>query len=288
MPEKTDPAPGGNRAAILAEIYALRRLLAQRMAVCPAADPDGAGDIMLMRLCTGLTLDAWDAMSRENNLHDWLAMPMRGHPLPYLRRIQQTIRELAHLSDHDHLTGLANRAAFERTLAAEMERSMRNGTSLSLVVLDLDDFKAVNDTYGHLCGDEVLRRVAGVIGEVKRTYDFAARIGGEEFALVLPGLGLARAEAAVRRILAAVAALRVTCEDAAEDLRVTVSAGLACTKGKVAITRDDLFGPADQALYAAKAQGKNRVVKAPLVDLILPPEKTLVGADEKKFLFTGS
>jgi diguanylate cyclase (GGDEF)-like protein len=288
MPDSTDLVADVNRAAILAEIFSLRRLLAERMAACRPGGPEGDDEVVLMRLCTGLSLDAWDALARDHDLRDWLAMPMRGHPLPYLRRIQKTIRELAHLSDHDHLTGLSNRAAFERTLAAELERSSRNGTSLSLAIMDLDAFKAINDTYGHLCGDEVLRGVAAVIGEAKRTYDFAARIGGEEFALILPGLGLARAETAVRRIVAAVAALHVACEGVVRDLRVTVSAGLACTKGKVAIARDDLFGPADRALYEAKAQGRNRLVKAPLVDLTVPPEKTLVGADEKKFLFTGS
>jgi len=288
MPDSIDPAADENRAAILAEILTLRGLLAERMAACDHDDPDGAGDVMLMRLCSGLTLHDWEALAKDHDLHDWLVMPMRGHPLPYLKRIQRSLRELAHLSDHDHLTGLANRAAFERTLAAELERSTRNGTALSLAILDLDDFKAINDTYGHLCGDEVLRQAAAVIADAKRTYDFAARIGGEEFALILPGLGLARAEAAVTRLVAAMSALRVDCQDAASGLRVTVSAGLACTKGKVALSRDGLFGPADQALYEAKAQGKNRLVKAPLVDLTVPPEKTLVGADEKKFLFTGS
>lgn len=288
MPDSTDPATAENREAILAEILTLRRVLAERAASCPGLDRDGGEEVVLMRLCTGLTLPAWDALAREHDLLDWLVMPLRGHPLPYIKRIQKTIRELAHLSDHDHLTGLANRAAFERTLAAELERSSRNGTALSLAILDLDDFKAINDTHGHPCGDEVLRRVAAVLAEAKRTYDFAARIGGEEFALVLPGLGLSRAETALRRIVAAVAGLHVDCGQAAPELRVTASAGLACTKGKVALSRDDLFGAADRALYEAKAQGKNRVVKAPLVDLVLPPEKTLVGADEKKFLFTGS
>jgi len=286
MPDSIDPVAEKNRAAILAEILALRRLLAERTASCPGDGQDD--DVMIMRVCTGLSLAAWDALARDHDLLDWLAMPMRGHPLPHLKRIQKTIRELAHLSDHDHLTGLANRAAFERTLAAEIERSTRNATTLSLAILDLDGFKAINDTYGHLCGDEVLRRVAAVIAEAKRTYDFAARIGGEEFALILPGLGLSRSETAVRRLLAAVADLHVNCGQEAPELRVTVSAGLACTKGKVPLGRDDLFGPADRALYEAKAQGKNRVIKAPLVDLTVPPEKTLVGADEKKFLFTGS
>jgi diguanylate cyclase (GGDEF)-like protein len=207
-------------------------------------------------------------------------------PLPYLRRIQKTILELAHLSEHDHLTGLSNRAAFERTLAAELERACRNGTSLSLAILDLDDFKAINDAHGHLCGDKVLRRVAEVLSEAKRTYDFAARIGGEEFAMILPGLGLTRSEIVLRRVLAAVAGLRVDC--GGEELRVTLSAGLSCTKGKVPLKRDDLFLPADQALYEAKAQGKNRLAKAPLVDLTRPAEKTLVGAAEKKYLFGGS
>ncbi|QLA16712.1 GGDEF domain-containing protein [Desulfolutivibrio sulfoxidireducens] len=283
MPDSIDLDADDNREAILAEILALRQALAARM----GAGPDCAPDMVILRPCPGLTLDAWDKLARDHELRDWLAMPMRGHPLPYLRRIQKTILELAHLSEHDHLTGLSNRASFERTLAGELERACRNGTSLSLAILDLDDFKAINDTHGHLCGDVVLRRVAEVLSEAKRTYDFAARIGGEEFAMLLPGLGLTRSEIVLRRALAAVEALRVDCGGGI-TLRVTASAGLACTKGKVPLRRDDLFLPADQALYEAKAQGKNRLVKAPLVDLTRPAEKTLVGADEKKYLFTGS
>ncbi|NMC49696.1 MAG: GGDEF domain-containing protein [Desulfovibrio sp.] len=283
MPESIDLESDDNRDAILAEILALRQALAERM----NTDPDHGPDMVIMRPCPGLALEVWNELARDHDLREWLAMPMRGHPLPYLKRIQKTLRELAHLSEHDHLTGLFNRAAFERTLAAQLERACRNGTSLSLAILDLDDFKAINDTHGHLCGDEVLRRVGGVLSEAKRTYDFAARIGGEEFALLLPGLGLTRSEIVIRRVLSGVAGLRMDCGREL-GLRVTASAGVACTKGKIPLKRDDLFLPADQALYEAKSQGKNRVVKAPLVDLTRPAEKTLVGADEKKFLFTGS
>jgi diguanylate cyclase (GGDEF)-like protein len=269
---------------MLAELETLRRML--DAVEKPACATEGEG-MVIMRLCSGLGLGDWEALSRRKDLRDWLALPLTANPLPFLTRIQATLRELVFLSEHDPLTKVYNRGAFERILAAELIRASRAGQSLALVLLDLDDFKAVNDSYGHPCGDRVLETIGSLLQAEKRSYDYVARVGGEEFALILPSVGLVRAEMVIERILEAVRSLRVVCEGVNSPLHITLSAGLACTKGKMVTTREKLYALADEALYKAKTTGKDRLVAAPIADLTGPSEKTLVRADEKRFLFTG-
>ncbi|MHC1711449.1 MAG: GGDEF domain-containing protein [Solidesulfovibrio sp.] len=269
---------------MLAELEMLRRML--DVIEKPACATEGEG-MIIMRLCSGLGLSDWEALSRRKDLRDWLALPLTANPLPFLTRIQTTLRELVFLSEHDPLTKVYNRGAFERILAAELIRASRAGQSLALVLLDLDDFKAVNDSYGHPCGDRVLETIGALLLAEKRSYDYVARVGGEEFALILPSVGLVRAEMVIERILEAVRSLRVVCDGVNSPLHVTISAGLACTKGKAATTREKLYALADEALYKAKTAGKDQLVAAPIADLTGPSEKTLVRADEKRFLFTG-
>lgn len=270
--------------ALLAELDALRRML--ESVDKPACATEGDG-MVIMRLCPGLTLTEWECLRNRRDLRDWLALPLSANPFPYLTRIQQTLKDLVFLSEHDPLTKLHNRGAFERILAAELIRASRSGQSLALVLIDLDDFKLVNDNYGHPCGDRVLETIGALLAAEKRTYDYAARIGGEEFALILPGIGLVRAEGVIERLIESARSLRIVCDGVDIPLRVTISAGLACTKGKSAVSREKLYALADEALYTAKAQGKDRLFSAPIADLTAPPEKTLVRADEKRFLFTG-
>jgi diguanylate cyclase (GGDEF)-like protein len=271
--------------ALLAELDTLRRML--ETVDKPACATEGDG-MVIMRLCSGLTLEEWELLRNRRDLRDWLALPLSANPFPYLTRIQQTLQDLVFLSEHDPLTKLYNRGAFERILDAELIRSARSGQSLALVLLDLDDFKLVNDTYGHPCGDRVLETMGALMAAEKRTYDSAARIGGEEFALILPGVGLVRAEGVIERLIDSARSLRIVCDGVDTPLRATISAGIACTKGKLTVSRAQLYALADEALYTAKAQGKDRLHCAPIADLTAPPEKTLVRADEKRFLFTGS
>jgi len=271
--------------ALLAELETLRLMLAPVEKPACATEGDG---MIIMRLCSGLTLPEWECLRNRRDLRDWLALPLSANPFPYLTRIQQTLEELVFLSEHDPLTKLYNRGAFERILGAELIRSARSGQSLALVLLDLDDFKLVNDTYGHPCGDRVLETMGALLAAEKRTYDYAARIGGEEFALILPGVGLMRAEGVIERLIESARSLHIVCDGVDTPLRVTISAGLACTKGKYPISLEKLYALADEALYTAKAQGKDRLFSAPIADLTAPPENTLVRADEKRFLFTGS
>jgi diguanylate cyclase (GGDEF)-like protein len=273
-----------DRQAILEEIARLREALAKKGRASLSGAPGG---LIIARLCSGLTMEDWKELIQEGHFINWLALPASGDATPHLASIQRTIEELTHQSRHDPLTGLANRRAFEKNLKLELERAYRSGSSLSLAILDLDDFKAVNDTYGHLCGDRVLMGIAAALLGHKRGYDMAARIGGEEFALILPGSGLMQAESSLERLLGEAREHKVTCEGVDEPVGVTCSVGLVCTKGKMPLSVERFVDMADKALYEAKALGKDRIVKAPIPDLMETPQATLVHAQEKQFLFTG-
>lgn len=165
------------------------------------------------------------------------------------------LAELALASRRDALTGLANRRAFDEELAREVARAAREGTPLSVIVLDVDRFKAVNDRHGHAAGDEVLRAVAARAAGVLRAEHLLARLGGEEFGAVLAGADLAQATAAAERMRAALAAAPV--EAAGQALRVTASFG--CATLAPGETGEALVARADARLYAAKEAGRDRV-----------------------------
>ena len=161
----------------------------------------------------------------------------------------------------DELTGLSNRRAFDDALNAELERSRRFGSEVGLVLIDLDDFKRVNDTYGHPQGDVVLREVARVLRESSREVDHPARYGGEELAAVLPGTDLEGALHRAERIRELIAQLRIPRLDGVGTLTITASCGVASTRAGGVDARA-LVQAADSALYEAKRSGKNKSVRA--------------------------
>jgi diguanylate cyclase (GGDEF)-like protein len=158
----------------------------------------------------------------------------------------------------DELTGLWNLRSFHDTLTDEVERSRRFGQSVGLVMLDIDDFKAVNDTYGHQQGDVVLSKVARVLRDLSRDIDRPARYGGEEMAVVLPQTDLAGAELAAERMRQAIEELQIERIDGGASLGVTASFGVASLP-ECAKDQDSLIAEADAALYRAKRAGKNTV-----------------------------
>jgi diguanylate cyclase (GGDEF)-like protein len=159
----------------------------------------------------------------------------------------------------DELTGLANHGRFQALLNAEVEQVRRYHHPIGLIMLDIDDFKAVNDTYGHQQGDAVLRQVASVLRENSRDADSPARYGGEELSLILPHTDLEGAFAIADRIREAVEGLRVARTDGDGFLRITASLGVtSSTVGD----KDRLIADADAALYEAKRSGKNCTVSA--------------------------
>jgi diguanylate cyclase (GGDEF)-like protein len=161
----------------------------------------------------------------------------------------------------DELTGLSNRRGFDDALTMEMERSKRFGTKLSLVLLDLDDFKVINDTYGHPQGDLVLRDVAHVLRETAREIDYPARYGGEEMAILLPETDVDGAERFAERLRERIDALRIRRLDGAGTLHVTTSCGVAAVPDSAA-DEHGLVSAADAALYDAKRGGKNMTARA--------------------------
>jgi diguanylate cyclase (GGDEF)-like protein len=161
----------------------------------------------------------------------------------------------------DELTGLANHGRFQDLLGAEVEEVRRYQHSLGLIMLDIDNFKSVNDTYGHQQGDIVLRRVARVLADNSREVDHPARYGGEELAVILPHTDLEGAYVIAERIRTSIEALRIPRLDDGGMLKVTASLGVAASSEG---HKDALIAEADAALYQAKRQGKNRTVTAPI------------------------
>jgi diguanylate cyclase (GGDEF)-like protein len=179
--------------------------------------------------------------------------------------------EAARLSVTDPLTGAANFRSLSTTLAREVERAARFDRPLSVLMLDLDEFKRVNDTWGHACGDAVLRELSRRLSEVVREVDTVARYGGEEFALVLPETDTPGAEEVARRVVEVVRADPFgTVGDDSRPLRVTISAGVA-TYPRHGRTAGEVMRRADQALYRAKAAGRDRWAVAALPDAPVAP-----------------
>lgn len=160
----------------------------------------------------------------------------------------------------DPSSGLFNRPYFQSRLQEELQRSTRQNTPVSLLMLDIDSFKSINDTFGHLAGDTVIKDVADILRSSVRVFDICARYGGEEFAVVMPGSGLDSATTIAERIRQRIQSYHST-DRALARLRVTVSIGVA-ESGPLGSVRD-LIERADNALYAAKRSGRNRVSTRP-------------------------
>jgi diguanylate cyclase (GGDEF)-like protein len=183
--------------------------------------------------------------------------------LPLVTLLQRSFRHAQLLKDSrtDSKTGLLNAATWERESTAEVARAVRTRTPLALALLDIDRFKAINDTYGHLVGDEVLKEIAHTLNTLLRDYDLAGRFGGEEFSLLLPQTRAVDAFRIAERVRSAIAGLSIIAPGATggERVHVTVSIGVAALDSGSKREFAELMAAADAALYRAKACGRDQV-----------------------------
>ena len=176
-------------------------------------------------------------------------------------RLNVRAQELAHAAAVDPLTNLYNRRYFETRITEEIQRARRYGLDLALLIVDADDFKALNDRLGHLVGDRVLKTMAELLRRSVRAFDVCARFGGEEFAIVLPGSDAKSAMLSAERIRHRIDSYRFDEDLATPGIHPSISVGVAILSADA--TAQDLIGRADRALYRAKAEGKNSVRLAP-------------------------
>ncbi|MBQ5945997.1 sensor domain-containing diguanylate cyclase [Massilia sp. ST3] len=239
----------------------------------------GASRPIYARMGDGETAGA--AQSAALSVESWCDMPRAGRrrylaadasPIfdgdGSLSAVVETLRDLTdekmaqvaleQLATRDGLTGLANRRCFDDTLHAEWARAMRQQQPLSLLMVDVDNFKAYNDAHGHLGGDECLKRVARAVASEMRANDLVARYGGEEFAVILPNQSLKGAAIVAERIRSRVEQLQLPCRFA-PGKHVTVSIGAATAIAGPDNTASQLVAIADAALYRAKHLGRNRI-----------------------------
>jgi two-component system cell cycle response regulator len=209
-------------------------------------------------IATGLESGASDYLQKPVDRDELRARLLVGKRFAELnRKLLDTQAELRRQALTDSLTHIMNRRAVFARLTEEIARAPRQGLPLSIGVLDIDQFKSINDRFGHAGGDAVLQAVVERGLNTLRAYDAIGRIGGEEFLLVMPGVGPRDTEIVLERLRRAVAEKPVSTQG--QEVTVTVSIGGAVCQGE---TMDELLNLADDALYKAKNQGRNRVVLA--------------------------
>lgn len=216
---------------------------------------------------------AMNVMAFSRNLKLWKTredLKLREQDLVTANQVlQQSLDEIDLLQDQlreqatrDALTGLHNRGYLDSTLEREMARCKREGAALSVVMIDVDNFKSFNDQYGHQAGDECLKKVARSLqASVRRASDMVARYGGEEFSLVLPNTDGAAARQLAETVRLAIEALDIP-HALSPQARVTISLGVAMTAGEPGASVASLLRAADEALYRAKEAGRNQVMLA--------------------------
>ena len=241
---------------------------------------------VLIRICNGLTDEEVTTILSSLNLNSsWINFSLEEEKYFVLLKIQHLIRTLTRAKDHDPLTNLYNRGYFEHILARELRYAKEFNNPVTLSIMDIDDFKKINDQYGHPCGDTVLKKLAEILRLNIRATDYAARIGGEEFALILPGTGMLRSRAILNRILEEIRNATVCCSEKDDKIRFTLSIGAASFMGKGNIDQSEFLTIADKQLYKAKEKGKNRIESIPIIGKI-EEEAVQVKGEEKKFLLS--
>ncbi len=209
----------------------------------------------------GMSAGADDYITKPCDPQELQTRLSAGHRIIKLQTELLEAREsLRYLALHDSLTGLVNRNEVLERLKSETDRSSRDGSSVGVLLVDIDHFKLVNDRYGHADGDQVLVEVASRMRSTLRSYDIVGRYGGEEFLVILPGCDSLKAELQAERLREAIAGKTVSLSQGL--ITVTVSIGVMAKDSGSNDSPSQLIGAADAALYRAKAAGRNRVVLA--------------------------
>jgi diguanylate cyclase (GGDEF)-like protein len=176
----------------------------------------------------------------------------------YLRVAEEADRKLKYHATHDFLTGIFNRNEITTIMEKECARALRHGGTLSVIICDIDHFKRVNDTYGHIEGDRVIREAAGIMLSCLRNSDYLGRFGGEEFIILLPGIRARDASLIAERIRATIEHARIM--TAKGVVSITMSMGIASSEHLRKPNADQILNAADEALYTAKHDGRNRAM----------------------------
>lgn len=283
MSDKKLSAHGVDEQEMLSELSELEAIV--RSAV-PGNASDSETSVALVRLMRGLSVNEARRFLEAHDLADrWLCLSL-SEDFPALERFSRLLESLIRDRDRDYLTGLKNRRFFEKILGRELELSRKFRVPVTVVILDVDDFKQINDTHGHSLGDRVLRDLSAILREEIRATDTAARIGGEEFALLLSGSGMRQSEKTLERVREMIARAVISYGEDEEVINFTASFGAATYRGIGHMDGDSMFDFADKALYRAKEKGKNRVE----ISVVTGPrakDTAVVGREEKKFLFSG-
>ena len=264
------------------ELEALRALLREKAMEHGDRNPDEITAVV--RFFTEISAEEWRDIAKQYGLEQWLPVELSGRSADIWEHWGQLLDDISFQRDHDALTGLHNRRYFEQELAMQVTRAERSGAELSLAVIDLDRFKNVNDSYGHTKGDEVLAHLGKLLLAGKRPYDITARLGGEEFVILLPDTSILQAQIIVERLLSKFRT-KVFKGNAKVSFTVTFSAGITSRWGKMQIPPDVLLDEADKAMYAAKASGRNAIKLSSAPQDGIRAQQSMVRADEKKFLF---
>ena len=231
--------------AVLAQRKPFRDLLLRRT--------DGAGEARFVAVAGKAIFDAQGTFCGYQGVASDITSRVRAE-----EALQRANEQLEQLALHDPLTGLANRRKFTERFEYDMARAVRARTPLSLLMVDIDHFKSINDRHGHVAGDACLKALAGLLSGSVRAVDLVARFGGEEFVVLQPEMSADQSLVAAERMRSQVEAHPVGIGGGAPPLAVTISVGAATSAG-AALALEDLIARADEAVYRAKRAGRNQV-----------------------------